>query len=111
MNNKTDTITMTLNEMREIVSHLIDYSPSQNAANVRNRLIEVAKTHTPNNELYILGQSAIMEAAALKRELMAEKERTEALRKKLEILLAFNRNDSHLSDWEDVKKKALLMIG
>lgn len=109
--NNNDTITITHSEMREIVNHLTNYSPSLSATNVRNRLIEVAKKHTPNNELYILGQCAIMEAAALKRELVAEKERVELLRRKLEILLAFNRNDSHLSDWEDVKKKALLMIG
>lgn len=67
MSNK---IELTQDELLQIMLHFSTYIPPNTAiGRTRDRLLEVSKTLTPNNELYVIGQKAVTEAAEAKREL------------------------------------------
>lgn len=66
MNSK---IEMTEAELLTIMRHFSSFSPDAATARTRDRLLEASKNMTPNNELYVIGQKAITEAAEAKRAL------------------------------------------
>lgn len=67
----TDTVTITKEDLLQIMLHLSKFSPDATTTKTRDRLLEASKNLTPNNELYVIGQKAVSEAATAKRELAA----------------------------------------
>ena len=65
----TKPIQITQEELLAIMLHFSQYSPDVATARTRDRLLEASRGLSPNNELYVIGQKAITEAATAKREL------------------------------------------
>lgn len=85
----TQSIQMTQDELLKIMLHFSSYSPDAATARTRDRLLEVSKTLSPNNELYVIGQKAITEAATAKRELAVAGIAQQAIINQMAVLLEY----------------------